>query len=266
MTSFGSRDLKESHPNDRSFWMRYVPLAPSLPHPLSGVQLLLKNGELLEKDSYIQRVCYEVRLGVLAHYDLSSQYLVRAKNLKLTKGSLKKLLLLMPDAVPWGGSSVMQIYPAAPVAPVAPLVLPKHNKSDTSTGSELTENLSENGIIGFDVQLIIREKQLDDGTFEKLLRLCKEHKVKISITSAIGSDSTSVFGPAKSSHLAETVVAFQQKANGVVGLEDPSYDLASGYSPDESSREKSKLSLTKLLELYRMIVDFTSAKASFTGQ
>jgi len=193
MTFFGSRDLEESFPDDRSSWKRYLPVAPSLPHPINGIQLLLGSKAVLEKPSYIQMTCYEVKLGVLAHYIRGPGSRAGAKKLKLTKASLKQLLLHMPDPVPCGVTSTLRI---PPTASMPPLSLLEHIKLKS------TKDPPANQFPGFDVRLTIQGHTLDDGNFQKLLRVCNACDINMLVIPAEGSailtptpHSTSIFGP-----------------------------------------------------------------------
>jgi hypothetical protein len=171
-----------SHPDDRSFWMRYLPIAPSPPHPISGIQLVLKNGAVLEKPSYIQRVCYEVNLGVLAHYARGPDYLKSAKHLKLTRGSLKQLIQHMPDPLP-----------STPILTPPPCITHKelnHSLCAQNSTNQFGQEIASSPIGAsskaalWDVKLSIREKSLDNGTFEKILRLCRASDIEVSVTPA----------------------------------------------------------------------------------
>src|SRR5580700_7822222 len=178
MTSFGSREMTASHPYDRSVWMRYLPLAPSPPHPMSGIQLVLKNGAVLEKPSYIQRTCYEISPEVLAHYTRGADYLKRSRALKLTDGSLKQLLAHMPSPVPWTPVSSL---------PLLIEVKPENFLPDEKSASQSTHVIAEP--MGSpaprdsfcDVKITMGSNALDDGTFDKLLRLCGVANIEVTV-------------------------------------------------------------------------------------
>ncbi|KFY67365.1 hypothetical protein V496_01635 [Pseudogymnoascus sp. VKM F-4515 (FW-2607)] len=165
MTSFGSRELTSSHPDNRSFWERYLPVAPSPPHPISGTQLVLRNGGVLEKPSYIQITCYDVAREVLAHYTRGRNCPKHRKGLRLTQGSLKQLISQMPDPVSW-------------------------TPAEATIGPRGT-TLSNEAI--WDVKLTLGAQALDDGTFERLLRLCRVCSIEVTVapaqTSTIPSNS-----------------------------------------------------------------------------
>jgi hypothetical protein len=204
MTSFGSREMTASHPHDRSAWMRYLPLAPSPPHPMSGIQLVLKNGAVLEKPSYIQRACYEISPEVLAHYTRGVDYLKRSKALKLTDGSLKQLLVHMPSPVPWTPVSILP--QPVEVKPENPLPDEKSASRSTHAEVEPIGSLAPRDSL-CDVKITMGSNALDDGTFDKLLRLCGVANIEVTVTPAQtsvapygGFDSMS--GPQTSPHLA----------------------------------------------------------------
>ena len=272
MTSFGCRDLKESHPKDRSFWMRYLPLAPSLPHPSSGIQLLLKHGAVLEKPSYIQRTCYEVSPGVLAHYSRDTGYLARAKELRLTKGSLKQLLLHMSDPVPWRVNSTFQVPPTPSMSSSATV---KSNEWNDNSRAKSREDISAKEVIIFDIRLSIKEHHFDDGTFEQLLRLCESSNIDKLVTPQMGSSvltSTShlvpVLGQPAILNPSKSVMDIQQTPVGNVGPESPASpvsDIACGKTLDDLRGDQVKASTESLLKTHRMFSDLVLAHRYATG-
>jgi len=239
MTSFAVRDIKESHPNDPSFWKQYLPIAPSFPHPTSGIQLLLRNGAMLDKPSYIRRTCFEVTVGVLAHYVLGPRYLTRSKELRLTKGSLKQLLLHMPTPLPWKAIPTQQISLGPSINSGSQLV---YNRLKDSSSAEAIKDLLANKLTGFDVRLTISAHQLDDGTFEELLKLCRGRNVKMltmpdlgSFSLAPTSNSASVFGPQATSDRVNPVMEVQRNANPIADPESLYDDIIPGNPLDDLS-------------------------------
>jgi hypothetical protein len=196
MTSFGSREMTASHPYDRSVWMRYLPLAPSPPHPMSGIQLVLKNGATLEKPSYIQRVCYEISPEILAHYTRGADYLKRSKALKLTDGSLKQLLTHMPSPVPWTPMSPLPIPLLIDAKPENPLLAEKSASQSTHASAEPVGSPAPRDSF-CDVKITMGSSALDDGTFDRLLRLCGVANIEVTVAPAKTSVASSdpVSGP-----------------------------------------------------------------------
>lgn len=149
----------------RDAGQRYLPVAPSPPHPISGTQLVLRNGGVLEKPSYIQITCYNVAREVLAHYTRGRNCPKHRKGLRLTQGSLKQLISQMPDPVSW-------------------------TPAEATIGPRGT-TLSNEAI--WDVKLTLGAQALDDGTFERLLRLCRVCSIEVTVapaqTSTIPSNS-----------------------------------------------------------------------------
>lgn len=98
MTSFGCRTLAVAV-SDREMQKEYIPIYPSLKHPISGLQLSLKNSLLL-KASYIQKKCFILPIEVLAHYSIRSDHFDAAKEPRLDEWSVRQLLIELSRALP----------------------------------------------------------------------------------------------------------------------------------------------------------------------
>ena len=77
----------------------------------SGSSLMLRRGHVMDKLSYIKKVCFEVNIRLLALY-----HNVGPEAFRLTKGTMKALLKDLPDVIPWSLSPL-------PEHCITPLVL-----------------------------------------------------------------------------------------------------------------------------------------------